>query len=162
MVANNATSGIKDIKLAGQELQFSRQFADIFRYAARVAASTTSWLLLPGAVLLLLGQLALLALAVTLWASGLSHGAIAAQMALIVLVTSRVVPAANRFLGLFSSMSNTMPWVEEVIRVERELGELVAQDQRAGTPAASQAWRAVCVWLLEVAKLRKVTAGAMA
>lgn len=141
VVANNAMSGIKDIKLAGQEVQFSRQFADIFGYAARVATSTSTWLLLPGAMLLLLGQLALLALALTLWASGLSHGTIAAQMALVVLVTSRVIPAANRFLGLFSSMANTLPWVDEVIRVERELAHLNAQDRHTGAPAASEAWQ---------------------
>ena len=143
VVANNATSGVKDVKLAGQEVQFSRQFADILGYAARVAASTSAWALLPGAMLLLLGQLALLALALTLWVSGLSHGAIAAQMALVVLVTTRVIPAANRFLGMFSSMSNALPWVDEVIRVQRELAELNAQEQSTGAPAASESWQAL-------------------
>lgn len=141
VVANNAMAGVKDIKLACREDHFARDFANIFGYASRALASLNTWQALPGSMLLLLGQLALLALAVTLWTRGLSQGAIAGQMALIVLVTSRVVPAANRFFGLFTSMWNVLPWVGEVIRVERELSNLNARAQHLDAPAAPETWQ---------------------
>lgn len=145
VVANNALAGVKDIKLACQEEQFAREFSNAFGYASRASASLGTWQVLPGSMLMLLGQLALLALAAALWARGLSHGAIAGQMALIVLVTSRVVPAANRFFGLLSSMWNMLPWVDEVIRMERELAKLNAEAQQPDAPAAPQTWTALAL-----------------
>lgn len=141
VVANNALAGVKDIKLACQEGAFARDFTQVFGYASRASASLNAWQVLPGSLLVLLGQLALLALAAILWSSGLSQGAIAGQMALVVLVTSRVVPAANRFFGLFSSMWNMLPWVEEVIRVKRELDGLNAERREQSLPAASESWQ---------------------
>lgn len=140
VVANNALAGVKDIKLACQEEQFAHEFSNAFRYASRASASLGTWQVIPGSMLMLLGQLALLTLGAALWARGLSHGAIAGQMALIVLVTSRVVPAANRFFGLFSSMWNMLPWVDEVIRMERELAKLNMEGQQPNAPAAPQSW----------------------
>lgn len=145
VVANNALAGVKDIKLACQEEQFAHEFSNAFRYASRASASLGTWQVIPGSMLMLLGQLALLALGAALWARGLSHGTIAGQIALIVLVTSRVVPAANRFFGLFSSMWNMLPWVDEVIRMERELGKLNAQAQPPNAPAAPQGWTALAL-----------------
>lgn len=141
VLANNAMSGVKDIKLACKEDHFAHDFANIFGYASRASSSLSTWQALPSSMLLLLGQLALLALAVILWARGLSQGAIAGQMALIALVTSRVVPAANRFLGLSTSIWNVLPWVEEVIRVERELAKLNVESQQLGAPAAPETWQ---------------------
>lgn len=145
VVANNALAGVKDIKLACQEEQFAHEFSNAFRYASGASASLGTWQVIPGSMLMLLGQLALLALGAALWARGLSHGTIAGQMALIVLVTSRVVPAANRFFGLFSSMWNMLPWVDEVIRMERELGKLNAQAQPPDAPAAPRGWTALAL-----------------
>lgn len=145
VVANNALAGVKDIKLACQEEQFACEFSNAFGHASRASASLGTWQVLPGSMLMLLGQLALLALAAALWARGLSHGAIAGQMALIVLVTSRVVPAANRFFGLFSSMWNMLPWVDEVIRMERELARLNSEARQPGAPAAPKNWTALAL-----------------
>ena len=141
IVVNNAMAGVKDIKLACGEDHSARDFANIFGYTSRASTSLNTWQTLPSSMLLLLGQLALLALAVTLWTRGLSQGAIAGQIALIVLVTSRVVPAANRFFGLFTSMWNVLPWVGEVIRVERELSNLNAGAQHLDAPAAPETWQ---------------------
>lgn len=140
VVANNALAGVKDIKLACREEQFAHEFSNVFRYANRAAASLGTWQAIPSSILMLFGQLALLAVGIALWARGLSHGAIAGQMALVVLVASRVVPAVNRFFGLFSSMWDILPWVGEVIRVERELTKLNAQAQPSNAPAAPQDW----------------------
>ena len=143
VVANNALAGVKDIKLACQEEQFANEFSNAFRYASRASASLGTWQVIPGSLLLLLGQLALLALGAALWIRGLSHGAIAGQMALIVLVTSRVVPAANRFFGLFSSMWNMLPWVDEVVRMQRELADLDVRTQRPNAAAAPETWKSL-------------------
>lgn len=145
VVANNALAGVKDIKLACQEVEFTRAFTNVFGYASRASASLGALQVLPGSLLVLLGQLALLALAAILWSSGLSQGAIAGQMALVVLVTSRVIPAANRFFGLFSSMWNMLPWVEEVILVKRELDGLNSETRKQSQSVANEAWQALAL-----------------
>ncbi len=142
VVANNALAGVKDIKLACREVAFAQDFGNIFGYAGRASAANATWQVIPGSMLLLLGQLALLVLIAVLWTRGLSPGVIAGQMAFVVLVTSRVIPAANRFFGLFLSMRNVLPWVAEVIRVERDLSTLNAENhQLAAAPTAPEAWR---------------------
>ena len=141
VVVNNAIAGVKDIKLACREDHFAHDFANIFGYSSRASSSLSTWQALPGSMVLLLGQLALLALAVTLWTRGLSQGSIAGQIALIVLVTSRVVPAANRFFSLSISMQSVLPWVEGVIRIERELAKPNTEAQQLAGHAAPETWQ---------------------
>lgn len=145
VIANNALSGVKDIKMACREEEFAKDFTDVFGYASRASASLSSWQVLPGAFFVLLGQVALLGLAVMLWTSGLSQGEIAGQMALVVLVTSRVVPAANRFFGLVSTIWNMLPWVEGVIRTKSELDRLSTKSEAPKKSAATEKWQSFVV-----------------
>jgi ABC-type multidrug transport system fused ATPase/permease subunit len=71
--------------------------------------------------MMLLGQLAILGLAAFFFLSGHSQGQIAGQMALVIMVITRVLPSANRFFGLYSSMWNVLPWVQEVVELDRDL-----------------------------------------
>ena len=122
VMANNAVSGIKDVKLACREKQYANEFSNRFLSYVRLQASFGFWPSVQSTSLLLLGQLAILGLAVFLFSSGQSHGQIAGQMALIVLIISRVLPSANRFFNLYSSMWNVLPWVQEVVEMRRQLG----------------------------------------
>jgi len=93
-------------------------------------------------MLLLFGQVTLLALVAGLWTSGLSPGSIASQMAFIVLLTSRVIPAANRVFGLALSLRTVLPWVAEIVRVEHELSTFSAEDRQAADALTTpEAWQ---------------------
>ncbi len=122
--ANNAISGIKDVKLAGCEQVLATNFSNQFGLRAQSNATLNFWPVAQNNLVLLLGQLAILGLAVSFYYMGLSHGQIAGNMALIVLIVSRILPAANRFLGLYSSMYSVWPWVEEVVNVRSDLASV--------------------------------------
>ena len=142
VVANNALVGVKDIKLACREGAFAQNFGNCFSNSSHASASTAIWQIIPSSMLLLIGQIVLLALVATLWTSGLSPASIASQMAFIVLLTSRVVPAANRFFGLALSMRTVLPWVAEVVRFERELSTFSTEDPKvADAPTTPKAWQ---------------------
>ncbi len=140
VAANNAVSGVKDIKLAGQESQFARYFRNSFATYADSSSSLSTWQVLPSSLLIFMGQFILLALAVVFWAQGLSQGEIAAQVALILLVTSRVIPASNRFIGLYTSIWNILPWVKEVIRMEQMLASVPRPDLDVHAQEAPKGW----------------------
>lgn len=135
VTANNAVSSVKEVKIACQEAPFTEQYVQKFEYACRTAAAAAIWQAIPTTLLALIGQLALLLIAALLWSSGLSHGEIAGQMALIVLVTSRVIPSANRFFSIFSVIWNSAPWVDEVIATKAELEKLNDQSKELSAPA---------------------------
>jgi ATP-binding cassette, subfamily B, bacterial PglK len=119
--ANNAVSGIKDVKLSCFEESYTREFSDRFEERAKASATLSFWPLAQNSVMMLLGQLAILGLAAFFFLSGHSQGQIAGQMALVIMVITRVLPSANRFFGLYSSMWNVLPWVQEVVELDRDL-----------------------------------------
>jgi ABC-type multidrug transport system fused ATPase/permease subunit len=142
VLANNAVSGIKDVKLACKEEQYADGFSDRFKNYARAQAALGFWPSVQSNSFLLLGQLAILGLAVFFFSTGQSHGQIAGQMALIILVISRVLPSANRFFNLYSSMWNVLPWVQEVVDMHRDLRS-VNPGVRSGGSAIITGWDSV-------------------
>ena len=124
VLANNSLSSVKDIRITCTEDYFCDQFSRVFAHGARASASLNSLQGLPGSLLLLTGQLTLLLFSLSLWIRGVSKAEIAGQIALIVLATARIIPSANRFFGLYSSMSNITPWVSDLIEQKKELSRL--------------------------------------
>jgi len=139
VMANNAVSGIKDVKLACREEQYADGFSDRFKNFTRAQAALGFWPSVQSNGLLLLGQLAILGLAVFFFSTGQSHGQIAGQMALIILVISRVLPSANRFFNLYSSMWNVLPWVQEVVDMHRDL-KSINRNTSTGSHAIVTGW----------------------
>ena len=142
VMANNAVSGIKDVKLGCREEQYADGFSDKFKDFTRAKAALEFWPSVQSSSLLLLGQLAIIGLAVFFFYTGQSHGQIAGQMAFIILIISRVVPSANRFFNLYSSMWNVLPWVQEVVEMHRDL-QSVNRATRTGGQAIAKDWDSV-------------------
>jgi ABC-type multidrug transport system fused ATPase/permease subunit len=65
-------------------------------------------------------------------------------MALVILIVSRVLPSANRFLNLYSSMWSVLPWVEEVVQIRRDL-EAVSEELRTNGPPVGENWEVIQV-----------------
>ncbi len=72
---------------------------------------------------LLIGQIGLVVIALALFSSNLSSGEIVQQMALLVLVVSRLLPAVSRALGTTNKLNMTAPYVDSYMRLMGELEE---------------------------------------
>jgi ABC-type bacteriocin/lantibiotic exporter with double-glycine peptidase domain len=116
-------SGVKDIKVNGGEGYFLQLFKDAYGLMSHASARGVILGQLPTSLLLLVGQSSLLLMVLILWKSGGRGGEIASQMALIVLVTSRVVPAVTRLSATVTSLLNAIPWVEGILILRHSILE---------------------------------------
>ena len=118
--AQQIFSGIKDIKLSGQEKTFLDYYRkDFNRYGLNGVKLRFMQSLSPTG-LIILGQSTLIVMVFILWQGGSSSGEISAQMALMVLVTSRAIPGANRFISEASGMQAAVPSVQAIIDFNEE------------------------------------------
>ena len=140
--ANNAVSGVRDIKLACRELQYSEEFRNRFQVYAEAHAALNFWPQVQSVTLMLLGQISILTVAILLYMSGHSSGMIAAQMALIALVVSKVLPSVNGLLGSYSNFWNVLPWVQEVVKIHQDL-RIVNQSSCSNGPVIWNDWESV-------------------
>ncbi|MEM7122381.1 MAG: ABC transporter ATP-binding protein [Pseudomonadota bacterium] len=143
LLVNQALAGIKDIKLSSREPTFVAMFGHFFHVLCRTHAKIANWNLLPNAIVLLLGQLVLVGLAYGLWRAGLTSGEITSQMALVLLVSSRIVPAVNRIGGSVAGLWGVAPWIEGLIETLSEI-ETDKDDGRAPQPAG-KAWQRIAL-----------------
>jgi ABC-type multidrug transport system fused ATPase/permease subunit len=60
-----------------------------------------------------------------LWKAQLSSGEIAANMALLVLVSSRLIPAMNRITGDLTGLWSTFPYIERLSALKNTLQDLI-------------------------------------
>jgi len=130
-------SAVRDLKLGCLESQFAGKFSTQFERSAQASATMNFWRNLQSSSPLVVGQLLLLLLAAYLWQSNLSQGEIVAQLALVVVVALRIIPAFNRFWGLYSSLWNVIPWVEGVVKAHQDLP--VNSPDESGTEAITVA-----------------------
>ena len=139
---NNAVSGVRDIKLACRELQYSEEFRNRFQVYAEAHAALNFWPQVQSVTLMLLGQISILIFAILLHMSGHSSGMVAAQMALIILVISKVLPSVNGLLGSYSNFWNVLPWVQEVVEIHQDL-RTVHQSSCSNGPEIWSDWESV-------------------
>jgi ATP-binding cassette subfamily C protein len=110
-----AVGGIKDVKVRAREAYFARL------HSATVRAASVSRLKLNlvnravPSVILLVGQMGILALALVLLASGRSAAELTAQLTLLVLVLARTIPAASRLFGSVNKLAGTEPFIRSLL-----------------------------------------------
>jgi ATP-binding cassette, subfamily B, bacterial PglK len=131
--ASQSLLGIKDIKISGREPFFIEQFAKAYRRFCWAWWGSIYQQALPTSAVVLVAQIALFAIAMTLWSVETDRALLAAQLGLLVLVTSRIVPAANRLAANYSSFIAVNGAIENIRRI---IGETRAFDDRA-PPAKS-------------------------
>ncbi len=137
-MATQCFAGIKDIKLSSRENSFTNLYADAFWIFSWTRMMLAIWQQVPPIVMLFLGQISLVMVAVILWKLELPAGEIAASMALLVLVSARLVPALNRISGDFTAFWNVFPYIERLGLLRASM--LTEQDEgpdesATGTPA---------------------------
>jgi ATP-binding cassette, subfamily B, bacterial PglK len=118
--ASQSLVGIKDIKISGREPFFIEQFAQAYRRFCWAWWDSIYQQALPTSAVVLVAQIALFGIAMTLWSVETDKALLAAQLGLLVLVTSRIVPAANRLAANYSKFVAVDGAIENIRRIIAE------------------------------------------
>lgn len=116
-------TGIKDIKLSSREKDFIKVFYKLNHIIIRNYAAASNWNLLPSFLIVLFGQLSILITASLLFILGIKGGELAAIMAVIVLIFSRLIPLLNRLGTSLNSIANIDSWINKVFETQKSLNE---------------------------------------
>ena len=104
-------SGIKDVKANRTQEHFTELFTAATGKTRFASAQALILGQVPASVIMLIMQAGILLVMMGLWWSGVEGGAMAAQMALIVLASARITPAIIRFQTAIGKLINTHSWV---------------------------------------------------
>lgn len=141
--ASEFLGGIKDVKLSGREPSFVRVFGVAFNAYGDAMGSLKLLQAIPPLAMLFLGQAGIVAIVLLLWGTGRSGGEIAAEMALVLLVTARVIPVINRLVGAIGNLWNVIPNIEGIISLQRQITPLTAPGRDMSGFANLSDWRQV-------------------
>jgi ATP-binding cassette, subfamily B, bacterial PglK len=131
VMANQILTGIKDVKVNRTQGHFVDLFTEANATTRQAAAQTQIFAQIPTAVIMLIMQAGVLLVMIALWWSGVEGGALAAQMALIVLASARITPAIVRLQTAAAKMINTMPWVAGMIALLDEVRDAADRERAA-------------------------------
>jgi ATP-binding cassette, subfamily B, bacterial PglK len=114
-------SGVREVKVSTRS-EFFVDMVDRAHQALTTLGERTRILAnVPANVIRLLGQIGFVGTALLLWVLGYPGADIAAQMGLIGVVVSRVVPALNSLVGQLAILTRAAP---QVLGLERFLGDI--------------------------------------
>lgn len=141
--ASEFLGGIKDVKLSGRESVFVQVFGDSFATYGEAMGRLKLLHAIPPLAMLFLGQAGIIIIALLLWGSGRSSGEVATEMALVLLVTARVIPATSRLIGEIGSMWNVIPNIDGINSLLEQLPPL-RDFKRSMSPDATMGdWRRI-------------------
>ena len=112
---------IKDIKLSNKLSYFMFQYIEQFSRYGKAMSLLKILQSLPSLVFLFIGQCTILLTAIFMFKSGMPGVDVATNIALIILIVGRGIPATNRVLNDYVSLSNAMPSLNSLIRLNKEL-----------------------------------------
>lgn len=127
LTANQVLAGIKDVKLSSRHNYFSEFFGETYVTVASTHARLNIWQGIPSLVMNRLAQVTLIMLVLVFWNTGLESGQIATQLALLIIVTTKVVPAAS---ALSSSLSNLFAAVPHINAIREVLASIERETRR--------------------------------
>lgn len=136
--------GVKDIKVSARESFFVDRFDGFHRRVNHLTLLRKIWQLVPSTAIGMFSQVGFLSIAVILWMSDISGGEVAAQMAMLAVVASRVVPTVNRLVAQSGAFFGSLPFVEGLLDLIEQIEE--AQARFGRQPAGDevpQDWREI-------------------
>lgn len=143
-VAVRTLGAAKDVRVSGRQDFFVDRFDLINSRLNDVNWRNKIWAAAPTYLIIAFGQIGLLAFTTGMWLKGYDSGEIAAQMALVVVVTSRVLPAVNRLMTQLTVFWSSLPYVEGILELTDSVGHaalpLPADAKREAVPGA---WRSL-------------------
>lgn len=122
--------GLKDIKLSSRMNHFIDGYYSAYWDFARRKCTLTVLRRAPPVVLVLAGQVSLLAITGFLIFAEADPAQLSAIMALLVLVSSRLVPAFSRFAGEIGNLWAALPFIERLLLLKASLDAVSDFDER--------------------------------
>jgi ABC-type multidrug transport system fused ATPase/permease subunit len=134
--------GMREVIVSGHARNFVAIFDKHHGDQNRAAVAARMWSNAPSMIINLFGQLAFIGTAAIFWWRGDSGTEIAAQVALMGVVVSRVMPAFNRLANNVSVLFRAAPFVESLIDFRNEIDQARKQFGRKtdGAPVPPQ-WK---------------------
>lgn len=126
-LASEMISGIKDVKLSNRANVFVSSYMKTFAMAGHSMSMLKILHSIPPVMMLYFGQIGVILIALLLWHSGLSAAEITSQMALVLLLTARAIPAFNRLAGDFSTLWGAAPSIQNIQKICVDLDEFNAE-----------------------------------
>jgi len=111
LAVTQALAGIKDIKLSSREAHFTKLFQSAYATVTGSHARLNAWQVIPSMTMMMLGQVTLVAIALTFWHMGIESGQIATQLALLIIVMAKVIPTVSSLSSAFGNLWNAFPYV---------------------------------------------------
>lgn len=138
-------NGMREVKLSGNQNYFLTYFDRLHQNLNRNALNARLMGNVPGGVLGLLGQIAFIASAMTLWFSGMAGVDIVAHLAVIAVVVARILPAVNKIIASVSTLTRSLPYVEGLLTLIREAkaGKHWLSQVEAGAGPMPENWRTI-------------------
>jgi len=119
--------GIKDVRLSSNSGYFKDSFNDAYRQFADIDKKNKILSVSPPIIVLLLGQVSILIVVAVLWKQNVPTSEIAAQVTLLLLVSSKVIPAVNRLTSSISNFWKIYPFVNGVKQISDEMDQYIEQ-----------------------------------
>lgn len=136
-------SGIREVKTSNRANVFVSAFDQVHRINTSLILRVRVLATLPANMMTLLGQIGFVVTAVVLWSFGASSAEITGQIAIIGVVVSRVLPAANRLNAAITTLLRALPFVAGMLEVmdaaKADRGWLA--DQSADKQPLSRTWK---------------------
>jgi len=110
-------SGIREVKTSNRAGVFVSAFDHIHRINTSLILRVRVLATLPANTMTVLGQIGFVFTAVVLWSFGASSAEITGQIAIIGVVVSRVLPAANRLNAAITTLLRALPFVAGMLEV---------------------------------------------
>lgn len=121
---SQATDGVKDIKVSGRENYFIERCLRQARLYGNATVFTRLWTAIGPGAMLFLTQISLLSVALVLWWTNTNQGDVAARLALMLLVASRMVPAFSRIGVEIGRLATAEPFMRGLSDLRQELSVL--------------------------------------
>ena len=118
---NEIFQGIKDVKLSSRELVFLKKFKNIYHYCSMTLSSINNWNQLPSVFIGFLSQVAVILIGTLLIFLKFSPKDIISIMAIVVLISSKIIPAINRLGNSLTGLTNTNSWIRTLCEIVSSL-----------------------------------------
>lgn len=139
-------SGVRDIKISGQSAFFIDRFLREYVEGNRLSTITRMWSMAPSSIINALGQIGFLLTAFIFWYRGNSGTEIIAQLALIGVVVSRVLPAFNRLAAQFAILFHSLPFVESLFQLKDTINRAIENyGRRSSGRTIPENWRTLAL-----------------
>jgi len=145
LTVSQIIAGIRDIKLSSRESNFTDPFRKAYNYMSYSNAQLKLWHDTPSLFVIMLGQISIIAVVLVLFVTGMESGQIASQVALLLILTSKLIPAVNNLAQSFMGLWQAFPFIDGIYALRDSITKETARVQLNQEPGRDviQGWNGI-------------------